>query len=41
MEKKMDITIMGFIGFRVEGLEEMDKKLGSTIMWYLGLEFRV
>ena len=43
MEKKMETTIMGYIGFRASGLglEGMAKKMETTIMGYIGTTTRV
>ena len=41
MEKKMEITIMGFYyRFRVEGLERMEKNMEITILGFIGTTMR-
>ena len=43
MEKRMETTIMGYIGFRfrVWNLEGMEKKMETIIMGYLGTTVRI
>ena len=36
MEKKMETTTMGSIGFKFQGIEGLDKEMETTIMGNIG-----